>query len=924
MDISVHWRTPSISAFDGRGLVAREVAYLRKLPGTPVEALITRHHHDALGRPRENRDPRLSDSSSKANLTTVYGLSGDPLKVDSVDSGRQVKLYGLAGEVLDRWDERGNRWRNTYDTQLRLRTIALNNLPDVEVLTYGPADAAPDLNVRGQLINKVDTSGSTAFGPFSLKYLPFAEQQTLLDGNVYTTRWQYDADGRPFSQTDAGGNRQQSLYNVAGQLKLLTLQLANSSVVQEILRQAHYNAEGKPIEYALGNGVVRQWIHDDANGWVTGIRSGIPGQALRQNLHYSHDRTGNVLSIKDLTLKRRFFSNQSIDGERHFTYDSLYRLASATGHDAPPAPGIPGRPAPSDPSRHLNYRQTYDYDTGGNLIKLVHSRAVGSYTRQMFIQPSSNRGVQWQEGDPDPDFSTLFDPHGNLRQLQPGMPLEWNPYNELACFTLIERETAPDDREVYSYRAGVRVYKHHQTYTPSTTHFHEVLYLPGLEIRSRDNGERLHVITLPQEIGNIRCLHWLDKQPGGVANDQLRYCLDDAQRSSLIELDQAARLISREEYYPFGGTAFLTADSELEVSYKTIRYSGQEMDDSGLYYYGRRYYAPWLQRWTSPDPTGAVDGWNLYAMVSNNPMSTVDVNGLHGDKLNRLVSNRTTRILNPPTLKNVQASDSKTFIRHNSDAQFNADLRDKVLVAHAGASIHAASGEEDIFSASDFFNIPREGGIAKSGAPFKLTLKPATHGMRVSRPYDPALNPDNPIAGGVFHLTAPNRMLDYLSKRYIQRFNDPAYPVMLYQGQHAAPISLAGLEYEVAPVHPIIQKNILNHIANSGGYLPQSAGLPGTHAEVQAGSFMLHLQQSLTGMADPANIEIVTQKLQYARAAKAFPACFNCTGTLIATYESTTAPFIVPTGKTNMTHLMWTDIQDKEATVENRQRTFRR
>ncbi|WP_438299124.1 RHS repeat-associated core domain-containing protein [Pseudomonas sp. NMS19W] len=895
MDISVHWRTPSISAFDGRGLVAREVAYLRKLPGTPVEALITRHHHDALGRPRENRDPRLSDSSSKANLTTVYGLSGYPLKVDSVDSGRQVKLYGLAGEVLDRWDERGNRWRNTYDTQLRLRTIALNNLPDVEVLTYGPADAAPDLNVRGQLINKVDTSASTAFGPFSLKYLPFAEQQTLLDGNVYTTRWQYDADGRPFSQTDAGGNRQQSLYDVAGQLKLLTLQLANSSVVQEILRQAHYNAEGKPIEYALGNGVVRQWIHDDANGWVTGIRSGIPGQALRQNLHYSHDRTGNVLSIKDLTFKRKFFSNQSIDGERHFTYDSLYRLASATGHDAPPAPGIPGRPAPSDPSRHLNYRQTYDYDTGGNLIKLVHSRAVGGYTRQMFIQPSSNRGVQWQEGDPDPDFSTLFDPHGNLRQLQPGMPMEWNLYNELASVTLIERETAPDDREVYRYRAGIRVYKHHQTYTPSTTHFHEVLYLPGLEIRSRDNGERLHVITLPQEIGNIRCLHWLDKQPGGIANDQLRYCLDDAQRSSLIELDQAARLISREEYYPFGGTAFLTADSELEVSYKTIRYSGQEMDDSGLYYYGRRYYAPWLQRWTSPDPTGAVDGWNLYAMVKNNPISLDDQFGLNGD-LSAKMSNRTTSILtgafrNPlPPRKgkpDVIAREEAQHLQTYPDAKFTKRELNR-LTAHAGAHYSDGTPAHEL-TITDMFNI---------SIPDKDVE--AYKSVTIYKPRNPNLA-NHPAQLGILKIDA-ERFIPELKASYVDAYNDQKYPINIYKAGSNTPISMRGIQYEGSVLHPLTIELTKNHIKNAGGFIPQFAGLPAFHAEVRVLNTVALLTPDLE--RNLQNLTIITQNLQNQTAAVSFPACFNCANIIVDTYKD--EPGInVPSGRVDLTYDKW-------------------
>ena len=63
---------------------------------------------------------------------------------------------------------------------------------------------------------------------------------------------------------------------------------------------------------------------------------------------------------------------------------------------------------------------------------------------------------------------------------------------------------------------------------------------------------------------------------------------------------------------------------------KIYRYSGKERDDStGLYYYGARYYASWLGRWLSPDPAGTVDGLNLYAFVSGNPIRFVDEAGFN-------------------------------------------------------------------------------------------------------------------------------------------------------------------------------------------------------------------------------------------------------------------------------------------------------
>jgi insecticidal toxin complex protein TccC len=95
-------------------------------------------------------------------------------------------------------------------------------------------------------------------------------------------------------------------------------------------------------------------------------------------------------------------------------------------------------------------------------------------------------------------------------------------------------------------------------------------------------------------------------------------------------------VISLEHYYAFGGTAWLATRSALEVGYKTIRYSGREMDSSGLYYYGARYYAPWLQRWVSADPALDIDGLNLYAFVANNPIGHIDTDG---QTLDRFIEN---------------------------------------------------------------------------------------------------------------------------------------------------------------------------------------------------------------------------------------------------------------------------------------------
>ncbi|WLG89276.1 RHS repeat-associated core domain-containing protein [Pseudomonas cucumis] len=624
MTASVHRRTPALRVSDSRGLPIRQIAYLRTIAGETTTALMTRQQHDAAGRLVAQWGPRLS----KPNLTTVYELAGEPLKVDSVDAGWRLNLPGLAGETRRRWDARGNHWRTTYDDQLRVVTVEENAQPDVETFTYADAVADAHHNLRGQLLEQVDPSGTLRLESYGLLGQPLRETRTFHDAQAFASRRTYSPLGAVLDQVDAGEHRQQSRYDLAGQLQQVQLQINGQHDWQPVLQKVQYNAAGKIIEQQAGNDVISRWSYDPADARLLRQRAQKDQQPALQDFEYVYDPVGNITRILDHVFTPSHFANQRVDGHREFSYDSLYRLHSASGYDDGPPSDTPGLPQPTDPNDRRNYTQTYEYDHSDNLIKLRHVREGATHTRQMFIDSASNRGVRWTEGDPDPQFDTLFDRHGNLQALQPGQGLRWNARDQLASVTLVRRDDGPNDEEQYRYSQGARVYKRHETHTATTSHFHEVRYLPGLEIRTRDNGEVLHVIIL----GGLRCLHWLAGKPPGIDADQLRYKLDDQLGSSLMELDQQARLISHEGYYPFGATAWMVARSALEVSYKTVRYSGKEMDVSGLYYYGARYYAPWLQRWVSADPAGDVDGLNLYGFVGNNPINFIDSGGTTKEK----------------------------------------------------------------------------------------------------------------------------------------------------------------------------------------------------------------------------------------------------------------------------------------------------
>mgnify|MGYP001051717102 CR=1 FL=1 len=64
----------------------------------------------------------------------------------------------------------------------------------------------------------------------------------------------------------------------------------------------------------------------------------------------------------------------------------------------------------------------------------------------------------------------------------------------------------------------------------------------------------------------------------------------------------------------------------------THRFTGKEYENSGIYYFGARYYDPWLGRFLTPDPLGKFEPKdpktiNPYIYCSNNPLRYVDPDG---------------------------------------------------------------------------------------------------------------------------------------------------------------------------------------------------------------------------------------------------------------------------------------------------------
>ena len=450
----------------------------------------------------------------------------------------------------------------------------------------------------------------------------------------------------------------------------------------------HHDAAGRRLEIdrplADGRLIRTRYRHDPLTGRVTGIytRRGVdPGSGLGtgfagdcalnpapadppatgdcgvQNLVLVHDPVGNVTAVLDRAAQTVFFRNRRVEPHRDYEYDSAYQLIRAAGrehlalthdHDDWQRRHLP---QPGDGNALGRYTESYDWDLAGNLLAMVHANAAGTGWRRDFthaeastVQPGqhSNRLTALRTGTEDQVFSTAgdgYDPHGNMLHMPHLATLIWDHTDQLRMSRRqavnasdSDGQTRHGDTTWYVHdHSGRRIRK--QTRTASGALRDERLYLGGFEIYRRGGPDPLQRDTIHLTDGGQRLAMVELRRSGtepGVPARLIRHQLDDPLGSVATELDDQGRILSHEEYSPFGSTTF-QGRAGLEAP-KRYRFSGQERDEeTGLNHHGARLYAPWLGRWTSADPVGLAGGDNPYAYCGGNPVSRSDRAGLQDE-----------------------------------------------------------------------------------------------------------------------------------------------------------------------------------------------------------------------------------------------------------------------------------------------------
>jgi RHS repeat-associated protein len=720
-----HAGTPTVAHLDALGRVFLTVADNGAGQQHP-----TRVELDVEGNPRS-----IIDARGDRTLVHLFDVLGRTVYTLGADAGESRVLLDVGNKPVRAWEPRGFVTRRVYDAAQRPSHSFVRQGEGAEKLVertvYGEAHPEAEArNLRTHVYEIYDGAGRLTNARLDFKgnllesrrrlaleyrdapdWMPLsflssvdeleAAANELLHTESFVTTSAYDALNRIVSRVTPDGSETRPSYNEANLLDKVDGRIRGSATWRSFVRNINYNARGQRERITYGNGAFTDYLYEEETfRLLRRVTRRASDNLTLQDVRYEYDPVGNITQTSDAVS----FGNPAVSADGLYEYDPLYRLVSAEGREHPGQQPSADEPPllrfdnSNDMQALGRYRERYVYDAVGNIQSITHrpsATGVSGWTRQYEYAPGSNRlSRTGAPGELSGQYS--HDAAGNMTRM-PHLPeLRWDHAGRLQYASRQVRSgTEPVDHSCFTYDAvGQRlrkVYEH-------GGFIDERIFLGGYEVYRR---RRLSDGALQQE---RQTLHLTDGQRRlflletetvdsgsstgpGVTRSRLQ--LDNHLGSSVLELDEAAQVISYEEYHPFGSTAVRAAGSAVEVSAKRYRYTGKERDEeTGLYYYGARYYAPWLGRWTSTDPKGISGGLNLYGFVENNPIRFQDFDGLQpqnsiDDLLTFLHAQAgfETGAAKPPTFDPKSASGFGTA----AHARATAVLQEMKTIGYAGA-----------------------------------------------------------------------------------------------------------------------------------------------------------------------------------------------------------------------------------------------
>jgi RHS repeat-associated protein len=422
-------------------------------------------------------------------------------------------------------------------------------------------------------VTGVGAGGVQAYD-FTYDYYPdgILKSQTYPSGKIVETK--YDAAGRL-----AGVKNQGGLYYAGGDPAVPN----NPGVIK-------YTVHGAVAAMRLGNGL---WEHSNFNSNMQVTQIGLGTSAtdsskLQLDYTYGTDDSHNNGNVYTQSIRVPWLTQPYV---QTYGYDKLNRLSSAQENNS--AVGTAD-----------TWKQVYSYDRYGNrtLAAGTSYPAQLNDTNNPSVGAADNRIVS-AEYSYDNAGNLLCDP--DHRCVQSGSSL--TPYYEYDAENRMKAAgaTSVDGGAAYIYDGdGHRVKKVKGAVTTV------YVYDAAGQLVAEYGGE--------------------SSQTSGVS-----YITHDSQGSTRVITGQNQNEVrGRYDYLPFGEEVYAGRTGYGGNNNVRQRFTGKEHDaETGLDYFGARYYAATAGRFTGVDPSQASvklsdpQSWNRYTYAMNNPLEYLDTNG---------------------------------------------------------------------------------------------------------------------------------------------------------------------------------------------------------------------------------------------------------------------------------------------------------
>src|SRR5262249_12874891 len=248
-------------------------------------------------------------------------------------------------------------------------------------------------------------------------------------------------------------------------------------------------------------------------------------------------------AANDPVLAQLLVTGNALD--RHFTYDPIYRVLSATGRecDRPPEGGPwEDQPRCTDLTKARAYKETYRYDDVGNILRLAHGNGTERFARAFTVETGNNRLRRVEIGTDAYDYR--FDSNGNMRSETTSRHFEWNYSDQMKAFRTQANGAEPSVHAHYLYdAAGQRVKKlvRKQGGKVEVMHYIDAVFEHhrwGGEPQA-DQNNHLHMMDDMQRIALVRLgvAHPDDREP------MVQFHLGDHLGSSNAVIDAGGALV---------------------------------------------------------------------------------------------------------------------------------------------------------------------------------------------------------------------------------------------------------------------------------------------------------------------------------------------------------------------------------------------